>query len=162
MAEPILKVQCIIVFAVLCSFGVTQGPGLKSLCFCSCAGGGVWPAICEHWKWQSEDVCGALWGLCTATQPKPLQCSSAGAIPHGGAHEHVRLFQPGECTHTLCQSEQTTAKLQQELTVIICMCVFSGYQFQLPMRTSHPFPSHSHNQNSCSQDKIFYFSPIKT
>lgn len=94
-------------------------------------------------------------------QPKLLRCSCAGAIPHGGAHEHVWLFQPGECTHALCHSEQT-AKLQKGLTSIICMCAFSGYQFQLPMMTSHPFPSHSHNQNACSQDKIFYFSPTFT
>uniref|UniRef100_A0A8C0Y6X0 [histone H3]-trimethyl-L-lysine(27) demethylase n=1 Tax=Cyprinus carpio carpio TaxID=630221 RepID=A0A8C0Y6X0_CYPCA len=58
--------------------------------------------------------------------------------------------------------QEQSFKKKKRLTSIICMCAFPGYQFQLPMRTSHPFPSHSHNQNSCSQDKIFYFSPIKT
>lgn len=29
-----------------------------------CQGGGIWPAVCNQWEQQEENICGALSGLC--------------------------------------------------------------------------------------------------
>lgn len=59
-------------------------------------GGGVQPVAGDQREQQQEAVRGPLRGLCTSAQPQPDQRGGAGAVPHGGADEHLRLLQPGE------------------------------------------------------------------
>lgn len=49
---------------------------------------------------QQEDVCGPLWRLRQTADPQPEQRGGAGAVPHRGAHEHIRLLRSGKQTFT--------------------------------------------------------------
>lgn len=90
---------------------------------------------------QQEDVRGPLRGLCPPAQPQPHQRRGAGAVPHRGADERLRLLQPGEQTSAWPPPKRSS--LPRCLTTVRLVC-------RLPLGDRAPRQRLlSRNQNSC-------------